>query len=109
MVVRKEMVNGFAIGHGGIAFSLADSALAFAANSYGQVAVTVESTVAFTSPAEVGDRLVAVATELHRGGQVGHYQVEITRANPRDDELLIGHLRGVVYVTNKPVVSVSQS
>ena len=107
MVVRPEMLNGFGICHGGVTFALADSALAFAANAYGDVSVTVESSIAFTDPARTGDRLVAVASELHRGRRIGHYQVHIFKMAV--DGELVGSLRGVVYRTDKPVVVVAGS
>ena len=61
MIVRKEMVNGFKIAHGGIAFSLADSAIAFAANAYGRHAVSLSTTIRHLHPVFVGDKLIAEA------------------------------------------------
>ena len=61
MVVRKEMANGFLIAHGGISFSLADSAIAFAANSHGKHAVSLNTSIRHLKPVLVGDTLIAEA------------------------------------------------
>ncbi len=67
MEVRDEMVNGFNVSHGGIAFSLADSALAFASNSYGRVAVAMENNISFIKKVMAGDTLTAETEELSIG------------------------------------------
>src|SRR5258705_8293271 len=64
MKVREEMVNGFGIAHGGIAFSFADSALAFASNAYGRLSVALECSISFPVAVKVGDELVCEAKEL---------------------------------------------
>src|ERR1700741_215038 len=66
MKIRKEMLNGFAIAHGGITYSLADSALAFASNSYGIRSVSIETSVNHLQPCREGDVITAVAEELNR-------------------------------------------
>src|SRR5689334_10452457 len=63
MLVRDEMVNGFGVTHGGIAFSLADSAFAFACNTGGKVTVSIENSVTYPAPIHSGDVLTAVARE----------------------------------------------
>src|SRR5919204_2403851 len=63
MTVRPEMVNGFGVSHGGIVYSLADSALAFAANTHGQVTVAIENSISYPQPVSAGDVLVATAEE----------------------------------------------
>ncbi|MBL7984268.1 MAG: hotdog fold thioesterase, partial [Flavobacteriales bacterium] len=63
MTVRPEMLNGFAIAHGGITYSLADSCLAFASNSHGIQAVSVETSISHTKPVKEGDVLTAIAEE----------------------------------------------
>ncbi len=93
MVVRPEMVNGFGIGHGGISFSFADSAFAFASNSRGQHAVSIDTAINHLAPVQVGDVLVATAKEQHLGRRLGHYQVEIRR----EAEELVALFKGVVY------------
>lgn len=77
LTVRKEMVNGFNIAHGGITYSLSDSALAFAANSYGKQCVSIETSISHTRPVNIGDELTAECIELNRGRTIGIYQVTI--------------------------------
>lgn len=94
LTVRPEMTNGFGVAHGGITFSLADSALAFASNAHGQHAVSVETSIAHTAPVQSGDVLKAVATEDQKSRQFARYTVRIT-AN--GDERLVGLFHGTVY------------
>ena len=61
------MLNGFQILHGGISYSLSDSALAFASNSYGNKCVSIETSISHTRPAKLGDILIATCKEIHRG------------------------------------------
>lgn len=77
MTVRPEMTNGFGMAHGGITFSFADSALAFAANGHGQQAVSILTSVAHHLPVNVGDALFADAQEVSRSRKVAFYQVSI--------------------------------
>jgi acyl-CoA thioesterase len=97
MKVRKEMLNGFGITHGGITFSLADSALAFASNNYGRVAVALETGLAFPSPVYEHDELTAVAEEQSKGNSVGIYNVTVTNQK----NVKVGIFRGTVYRTKK--------
>lgn len=97
MKVRKEMLNGFGIAHGGITFSLADSALAFASNNYGRVAVALETGLAFPSPVYENDELMAVAEEQSKGNSVGIYNVTVTNQK----NVKVGIFRGTVYRTKK--------
>src|SRR5258705_1535956 len=78
MTVRKEMINGFGIVHGGIPFSLADSAFAFACNNRNVLSVALDTSINFTKPVHVGDVLTAEAKELHNGRSTGLYQIVIT-------------------------------
>jgi acyl-CoA thioesterase len=78
MQVRPEMVNGFAICHGGLIFALADSAFAFACNSGGETTVAATASIDFLAAARVGDELTASARELWRGGRSGIYEVTVT-------------------------------
>ncbi len=78
MVVREEMMNGFAIAHGGITYSLADSALAFASNSHGIQAVSVETSITHTRPVKAGDVLTATSEELNRSTRFATYHITIT-------------------------------
>ncbi len=79
MTIRKEMLNGFGIAHGGIAFSLADSALAFASNSRNRKSLVINTSVSFTNPVKEGDELTATAEETHLSGRLGIYLVTVTR------------------------------
>jgi len=78
MTVRDDMVNGPSIGHGGLTFTLADSAFAFACNSYNRVTVAASGAVRFRRPTRLGDRLVATATERERHDRDGVYDVLVT-------------------------------
>ena len=91
--VRPEMTNGFGVAHGGISYSLADSALAFASNAHGQHAVSVETSVAHTAPVLAGDRLEAIATEDQRSKQFARYTVRVTANGAQ----LVALFHGTVY------------
>lgn len=97
MKIRKEMTNGFGVCHGGITFSLADSALAFASNSRGSVSLALENNINFTKKVSVGDVLVAETEELQNGRTIGVYKVKVTNQN----EELVAEFRGTVYRTGE--------
>lgn len=97
MVIRKEMLNGFTIAHGGITYSLADSALAFASNSHGRMSVSVETSISHTVSLKEGDVITAVAEELSLSNKIGIYQVVIT--NQKDEKVAL--FKGTVYRTSK--------
>jgi acyl-CoA thioesterase len=78
MTVRKEMLNGFGIAHGGIAFSVADSALAFASNSRNRKSLVINTSVSFTGAVKAGDVLQATAEEVSVTNRLGIYQVTVT-------------------------------
>jgi len=78
MVVTRKMLNGFGMLHGGVAYALADSAFAFAANSHNQVSVSTSGLITFGKSAKEGDTLFAEAKELRLGSQTSEYDVEIT-------------------------------
>ena len=78
MTLVDDMVNGHAIGHGGYTFTLADSAFAFACNSYNRSTVAAGAEIRFRRPTHLGDRLVARATERERAGRDGVYDVVVT-------------------------------
>jgi acyl-CoA thioesterase len=90
MTVTKAMVNGHNICHGGYVFALADSAFAFACNTYNQRTVAQHCAISFVASAELGDRLVARAMERSRAGRSGIYDVTVTR----EEGLLIAEFRG---------------
>ena len=81
MVVRDTMINGHDICHGGYVFLLADTAFAFACNTYGPVTVAATCDIDFLTPAHLGDELIAQATERHRAGRSGIYDVTVRRAD----------------------------
>lgn len=93
MTVRPDMTNGFDICHGGLIFTLADTAFAFACNAYDDVTVAASGTVDFLRPAVAGDVLRAVALEEHRGARSGVYAVEIV--NQRDEFVALFRGRAV--------------
>lgn len=97
MTVRKEMLNGFKIAHGGITYSLADSALAFAANSYGRKSISVETSISHTKPSEEGDVLIATAIEKSCSNKIAIY--EITIINQKKETVAL--FKGTVYRTSK--------
>ena len=97
MKVRKEMTNGFDIAHGGIAYSLADSCLAFAANSDGVQSVSIETSISHTKKVMSGDTLLAHAEEINKGGKTALYYITITN----QDNIEIAHFKGTVFRTAK--------
>ena len=97
MPVRKEMCNGFGIIHGGITFSLADSALAFSANAHGRLSVALECSISFPNPVNVGDTLFAEATEVSLSNKIGIYNIPVS--NQKGE--LVGVFKGSVYRTSK--------
>ena len=97
MTVRKEMTNGFGIAHGGITYSLADSALAFAGNSHGIQSVSIETSISHLKKVESGDQLTVVAREISLSRKIGVYQMTVT--NQRDE--IVADFKGTVYRTGK--------
>ena len=97
MTVREEMVNGFHIAHGGITYSLADSALAFSVNTYGIQSVSVETSISHTKPVKVGDVLSTKTRELSLSRKIGVYQVDVFN----QELTLVATFKGTVYRTGK--------
>ena len=97
MTVRKEMLNGFDIAHGGICYSLADSALAFASNSHGRKAVSVETSISLIEQVKVNDVLTATAEEVSLTNKIGVYNIAITNQENKK----VGLFKGTVYRTSK--------
>ncbi|MBL7710051.1 MAG: hydroxyphenylacetyl-CoA thioesterase PaaI [Chitinophagaceae bacterium] len=100
MTVREEMINGFGIVHGGIAFSLADSAFAFACNNRNNLSVALDTSINFTKPVHVGDILIAEAKELHNGKSTGLYHITITNQK----EHVVALFKGTCFRTNKSLL-----
>ena len=97
MKVRKEMLNGFGVAHGGITFSLADSAFAFACNSHGRHAVSIHCTIEHTAPVFENDALIAMATEEQLGNSISNYSIKVTK----NDGEPVAFFRGVAYRKKK--------
>ncbi len=100
MLVRKEMINGFGIVHGGIAFSLADSAFAFACNNRNNLSVALDTSINFLKPVNVGDQLTAEAREIHNGRTTGLYHIEIRN----QEDVMVAMFKGTCYRTGKTLV-----
>jgi len=100
MTIRKEMVNGFGIVHGGIPFSLADSAFAFACNNRNNLSVALDVTITFTKAVNVGDVLTAEAKEFHNGRSTGVYLITVT--NQKDEQIAL--FKGTCFRTGKTLV-----
>src|SRR6478735_3710936 len=105
MVIRKEMVNGFGIVHGGIPFSLADTAFAFACNNRNNLSVALDVTITFTKAVNVGDVLTAEAKEFHNGRSTGVYQIIVSNQNNEQ----IALFKGTCFRTGKVLVPGSAS
>jgi len=91
MMVRADMCNGHRTCHGGMIFSLADTAFAYACNSHNRVTVANNCTVTFVAPAQAGDNLTAVAEERHRGGRSGVCDVTVTDQTGKLIAVFRGH------------------
>jgi len=100
MLVRKEMVNGFGIVHGGIPFSLADSAFAFACNNRNNLSVALDVTITFTKAVNIGDVLTAEAKEVHNGRSTGVYLIEVS--NQKNEKVAL--FKGTCFRTGKTLV-----
>ncbi len=100
MTVRQEMVNGHATCHGGLTFTLADCAFAYACNACNRATVALGAEISFTAPARLGDVLTATARERSRAGRTGVYDVEVTGA----DGATVALFRGTSYETRGEVV-----
>ena len=91
MEITEAMTNGHENGHGGYIFTLADSAFAFACNTYNAVTVGQQASINYVAPARLGDRLTATAREASRSGRSGVYDVNITTQDGRP----VAHFRGL--------------
>lgn len=97
MTVRKEMLNGFYIAHGGITYSLADSAFAFASNSHGRKAVSIETSISHIESVHEGDTLTAEAIEENAGNKISLYHIRVLNQHGR----LVALFKGTAYRTGK--------
>lgn len=105
MTVRKDMLNGHGMCHGGMIFSLADTAFAHACNSYNKVTVASGCTIDYAAPGFEGDRLKAIAQERHRKGRTGVY--DITIYNQKDEALAF--FRGKSHQINGVLIDDSEN
>ena len=100
MTVRKEMINGLGIVHGGIAFSLADSCFAFACNNRNVLSVALDTAANFLKPVHVGDTLIAESKEMHNGRSTGLYHITIKNQNDH----VVAWFKGTCFRTHKKLV-----
>jgi acyl-CoA thioesterase len=96
MTVRKEMLNGFGIAHGGITYSLADSALAFASNGHGKKAVSIETSISHLGQLKEGDVITATAEEKSKSNKIAVYHITV---KDQTDEV-VALFKGTVYRTS---------
>jgi len=93
LTVRKDMLNGFGIAHGGITYALADTTLAFASNNKEQKSFSIETSISHTRAVYEGDLLTAEAKELHKGKTISVFEVTITNQN----KLVVALFKGTVF------------
>ncbi len=98
MTVRPEMVNGFGVAHGGIVFSFADSAFAFACNTHGTVTVAVDNSITYPAAIHPGDVLTAEAQEEAASNRLGYYRVVVTN----QAGAVVALFKGTAYRTSRP-------
>ena len=99
MKVREDMLNGFGIAHGGISYSLADSALAFASNSWGRKSLSIDTSISHLRSLQLGDELIAEAECENQSEKLGHYRVKVYRK--QEPQVMMALFRGTVYRTSK--------
>lgn len=100
MVLRKEMLNGFGIAHGGVTFALADSAFAFACNSDGKITVALDVSISFPRPGKEGDTLIAEAKNVNKTNRTGLYLITVTNQHSE----LVALFKGTCYKTEKKLL-----
>ncbi len=100
MLLRHEMINGLGVVHGGVLFSFADSAFAFACNGYNNYSLALDTSINFLKTSKPGDLLTAETTELHNGRSTGLYQALITNQHGQQVALF----KGTCFRTGKPLV-----
>lgn len=95
--VKEIHTNGFKIAHGGICYSLADSCLAFVANSYGYKAVSVETSISHVAKVYPGDNLIASSKLVYKGNSSAVFIVEIIN----QEKILVAHFKGAVRISKE--------
>jgi acyl-CoA thioesterase len=101
VVLRKEMMNGLGIAHGGVTFALADSAFAFACNSDGKMTVALDVSISFPKAGKVGDTFIAEAKKVNATNRTGLYLIEVKNQHQE----LVALFKGVCYKTEKIFLS----
>ena len=99
LTIKKQMLNGFGNVHGGITYSLADSALAFASNSKGQKSVSIETNISHILPLKLNDEIIAECSCQTETTKLGHYNVVVTLQN--NPTQIVALFKGTVYKTSK--------
>jgi acyl-CoA thioesterase len=97
--VNEEMMNGFSSIHGGVLFAAADSAFAFACNSYGMITIALDVSISFTKPAKTGELLKVEAVEVFLGNKIGIYDIRTTNENAE----LVALFKGTAYRTSSVI------
>jgi len=100
MQLRREMMNGFGIAHGGVTFALADSAFAFACNNDGKITVALDVSISFPKAGKEGDVLIAEAKQISKTNKTGLYLIEVK--NQKDE--LVALFKGTCYRTEKDLL-----
>ena len=95
IAIEKRHTQPHGLAHGGFVFALADSAFAFACNGYNQRTVAHQASITYVAPGRPGDRLTAVAREVHRAGRNGIYDVRVTNERGEPVAEFRGHSRTV--------------
>ena len=98
LTVRDDMVNGLGVAHGGVVYSLADTALAFASNTHGTVTVSIENGISYPAAVRIGDTLTATAEQERATRRLAFFRVTVR--NQTDEAVAL--FRGTVYRTSTP-------
>jgi acyl-CoA thioesterase len=98
--ITEDMLNGFGIVHGGIVFSAADSAFAFACNSHGRISVALDVHISFIRAAMAGEILTVEAKEVHTGNRTSFYDINVTN----EQNEIAARFKGTAYRTDKEIL-----
>lgn len=105
MTVRDDMLNGFGVCHGGVVFTLADTAFAFACNAYNNETLSVSADIEWLAAVRAGDRLTASAREDERRGRRGFYTVRVSN----QEGALVALFRGHAVSRGRPLFGAGES
>jgi acyl-CoA thioesterase len=100
MIISQDHLNGVDVVHGGAIFTLVDFVFAVASNSYGDVALSINSSIFFINSAKIGEKLSAQAIEIERNKKLATYKVLVTN----EDDKTIASFHGMVYIKNKTFI-----